>query len=547
MMSGSDSNKKVTIQAEVWPLTKDQGNDQEKPCIAVVPQMGIPTAWTEQAEVGTVPVMQSKLCIGAGIQEVAQALLQMEVGRGRPEENGRRIFFQPSLEGLGVTEDGFDQFDTSEFQPQASKEEMIHTGEKSNGMALSSTQTGEYQLLRETFQEIQQQLISSMTSRHNELVAQMQQQHSEFMSAVCQQQEKLMSELVHSNQHLIVSSEKGNEGMSNAVMQLTKVVMEMTGSLSQLQDHARRRPQSPEPEQRRVTSPPKKEIFSENSTDLSVEERLSEDRNLTSEKSQLGHKHLRSIPFCGKEKWKVWHTRFEVSTKGWSHKDKLEEMLLLLRGTAAEFVFDQMPSSSFDKYSLVVKELENRFRKIENPRIYRTKLSELRQRCESVEEFAVKVKMVYNKAYPGRDIKSRKEDLLQKFMEGLKDQHASSQVQFIKQLEDIDEAVDAVINFQELHAVQKDKRSREHYGTDSCTEGSEGEGSIAQGRTRSIQEDKDRKLKSIPSKSKGTRAHHSVRSGHSPQLAQKHTETSPQPRTPKQKTPTRPKSPGQTI
>jgi hypothetical protein len=262
-MSGSDSIKKVTIQSEVWPLTKDQGNDQEKPCIAVVPQMGIPTAWTEQAEVGAVPVTQSKLCIGAGIQEVAQALLQMKIGGGRPEENVGRISTQPSLGGLGVTGGAFDQSETWRPQLRTSMEEMVNVGERSIDMSLNSTQAGEYQLLKETFQEIQQQLISSIISSHKELFVQMQQQHIQFVNTVFQGQEKLMSELTHSNQHLIVTIEKGNEGMSNAIMQLTKAIKDMTGSLSQLQDHARSRPQSTEQEQRGLTSPPKKTISSE--------------------------------------------------------------------------------------------------------------------------------------------------------------------------------------------------------------------------------------------------------------------------------------------
>ena len=120
----------------------------------------------------------------------------------------------------------------------------------------------------------------------------------------------------------------------------------------------------------------------------------------------------------------------------------------------------------------MVNELDNRFRKVENPRTYRAKLSKLGQRGETIEEYAAEIKRVYDKAYPDRDINTREEDLLQKFLEGLKDQHAASQVQFIRKLGDIDEAVDAIVNFQELHGkAEKSARSRLH--RDSSSEDSD--------------------------------------------------------------------------
>jgi hypothetical protein len=212
---------------------------------------------------------------------------------------------------------------------------------------------------------------------------------------------------------------------------------------------------------------------SSSNDDTSLEGTQSEEENNTSN-FQRHRKHSKLIPFGDKETWKVWYNRFKVCTNTWSKKEKLEEILPLLRGTAADFVFDQLPARKLNNFSSLIKELDNRFKKVENPRTYRAKLSKLRQRGETVEEYAAEIKRVYDKAYPERDITTREEDLLQKFLEGLKDQHAASQVQFIRKLEDIDEAVDAIVNFQELHGkAEKSARSRLH--RDSSSDDSDSE------------------------------------------------------------------------
>ena len=60
------------------------------------------------------------------------------------------------------------------------------------------------------------------------------------------------------------------------------------------------------------------------------------------------------------------------------------------------------------------------------------------------------MKRIYDKAYARRDPRTRKEDLLTKFLDGLQDTEAAFHIEFVKDPKDIDTAVNEVINFQEV-------------------------------------------------------------------------------------------------
>jgi len=98
----------------------------------------------------------------------------------------------------------------------------------------------------------------------------------------------------------------------------------------------------------------------------------------------------------------------------------------------------------------LVKELDTRFRSIENPKTYGVKFTRRDQKIgETVEEYAAVLKELYDKAHPGRDEKTRQEDLLRRFLDGLTDEKAKFQVEFVKAPISIDEAVDEVVNYTE--------------------------------------------------------------------------------------------------
>jgi len=163
-------------------------------------------------------------------------------------------------------------------------------------------------------------------------------------------------------------------------------------------------------------------------------------------------------PFTGKETWKVWFTRFREVAKrqGLNDEEKLDVLLPKLQGDAGDFVFDQLNSKIRNNYSLLKHELKNRFRRVENPKTYGAIFSARKQKAnESVEAYAAELKKLYDKAHARRDFKTREEDLLRRFLDGLSDSKASFHVEFAKDPSGIDQAVDEIINFQEVRRKQR--------------------------------------------------------------------------------------------
>lgn len=89
------------------------------------------------------------------------------------------------------------------------------------------------------------------------------------------------------------------------------------------------------------------------------------------------------------------------------------------------------------------------------------KFSNRKQRSnESVETYATELKKLYAKAYPDRDDKTKQEDLLRRFFDGLIDEKVQSQVEFVKDPDNIDDAVFEVINFQDMNKRNSNKQEK---------------------------------------------------------------------------------------
>jgi hypothetical protein len=169
----------------------------------------------------------------------------------------------------------------------------------------------------------------------------------------------------------------------------------------------------------------------------------------------------------------VWFRRFEQVAKiqGWSQEVKLGELLPKLQGAAGDFVYGQLPSRTLDRYKDLVKELTSRFRVVETAKAHGMRFASRNQKPgETVEEYAAELKQLYSKAYPQRDRRTREEDLLQRFLQGLQDERARQQVEYVKEPGSIDDAVYEVVNFQESHrkttVPRRNARLLEDYSTD---------------------------------------------------------------------------------
>ena len=155
-------------------------------------------------------------------------------------------------------------------------------------------------------------------------------------------------------------------------------------------------------------------------------------------------------PFNGKEEWKVWLNRFEAVAKrrNWNNDAKLDNLLPRLQGRAGDFVYNQLSQETLSCYPELIKELNSRFRVVETQRTFAAKFSQRAQRPnETVEEYAAELKRLYSKAYKFRDNNTRQEDLVRRFLDGLKDNEARFEIEFHKEPEDIDEAVFHAVNF----------------------------------------------------------------------------------------------------
>ena len=162
--------------------------------------------------------------------------------------------------------------------------------------------------------------------------------------------------------------------------------------------------------------------------------------------------HPKLPPFTGKETWKVWFNRFEevASRQRWSDDERLDQMIPKLQGVAGEFVFSQLPRSVRSDYKGLCKELKNRFRVVETSKTFGVQFSHRNQKNgETVEEYAAELKKLYDKAHARRDKETRREDLLRRFLDGLIDEKARFHVEFVKEPNNIDEAVFQVVSFLE--------------------------------------------------------------------------------------------------
>ena len=154
--------------------------------------------------------------------------------------------------------------------------------------------------------------------------------------------------------------------------------------------------------------------------------------------------------FDGKEDWKVWISRFEeiAERRNWDDNMKLDNLLPKLQGRVGDFVFTQLPKYTLRCYTELVKELNSRFRVVETKRAFASKFSQRVQKPnETVEEYAADLKRLYSKAYQQRDAKTRQEDRVRKFLDGLKDNDARFEIEYNKEPEYIDQAVYHAVNF----------------------------------------------------------------------------------------------------
>lgn len=172
--------------------------------------------------------------------------------------------------------------------------------------------------------------------------------------------------------------------------------------------------------------------------------------NASSRRNYHPRSNVRLPPFTGQEPWRVYYNRFKdvANLENWTDAEKLRELLPKLQGKAGEFVYGQLTRDARSTFKGLTHELKNRFRKVETSRTFGAQFSNRNQEAgESVEDYAAELKRLYDKAHANRDKCTRREDLLRRFLDGIQDDRARFQVEYVKEPEDIDQAVFEVVSF----------------------------------------------------------------------------------------------------
>ena len=105
-------------------------------------------------------------------------------------------------------------------------------------------------------------------------------------------------------------------------------------------------------------------------------------------------------------------------------------------------------------------QLSNRFMKIETETTY-TKFDRRTQKHgEYLEAYAAELKHFYNKAYPDREDKTRRVDLLRRCLNGVLDRDAAQQVAFAKDSSDINNAVFELVSLVDSHGPNERQPKR---------------------------------------------------------------------------------------
>ena len=159
--------------------------------------------------------------------------------------------------------------------------------------------------------------------------------------------------------------------------------------------------------------------------------------------------------FDGTEEWAIWIARFEAIAehRQWDEDMKLDFLLPRLQGKVGEYAFNVLPHKVLNNYKELVTELNSAFKQIEIPRAFAVQFhNRVQGDAESVEDYALELRRLYYKAYKHRDTKTREEDLIRRFLEGLKDADMSFAVEFQKDPKTFDEAVYHCVEYEELRS-----------------------------------------------------------------------------------------------
>ena len=144
------------------------------------------------------------------------------------------------------------------------------------------------------------------------------------------------------------------------------------------------------------------------------------------------------------EDFQTWKLRLESIAEiyNWMENQKRCVVMSSLRGEPAKFVFKALGPEVRNDYKALIEKLTTGFTKFKSKKVYRAKYRNLKQEPgQSEQELAATIKMIYGRAFPGRDRKISQEDMVSKFLEALHDNDQHTALEYPTVPETLDAAL----------------------------------------------------------------------------------------------------------
>ena len=236
---------------------------------------------------------------------------------------------------------------------------------------------------------------------------------------------------------------------------LQDLQMSLRASVGRTLDEIKEKEKKPKTSKKRVQKSKKKSGRTRSTSDDTSGDETNEWDFLegADRRKQRKRRSVKLPSFNGKD-WDVWIKRFKAIAKlrGWTEEDCNDELIQCLEGPAADFVFDELLPDAIDDFRTLVRALEDRFQRIKpSCKVYGTRFAKRMQKVdESPEEFAADLKRLYARAYPSRDSRTRRVDLVGRFLDGLRDKQMQLDIEMSKDPRSIDDAVSLAMEYQEI-------------------------------------------------------------------------------------------------
>lgn len=160
-------------------------------------------------------------------------------------------------------------------------------------------------------------------------------------------------------------------------------------------------------------------------------------------------------PYDGTTSWAAYRQQFQTvaAANGWTEEQSLTALTVALRGAALS-VLEALPNSGSD-FKDLMDALESRYGERHLEHVFRAQLRDRVQRSdEGLQQWALEVEKLVRKAYPSADARMVDTNILQAFVDGIKDLETRAAVR-LRHHASLKEALAHAL---EVEAVRRDTR-----------------------------------------------------------------------------------------